>query len=78
MCKKYHCSYYTIKDILSLHNIKLGKTFNRCKLTENDCKNAFLLYTQGMSTKDIAERFHVDKTTIYSMFKKYGFDYHTV
>lgn len=74
--QKYHTSFSTLKKILSLHGINKGK--KHFKLTEKECLKAIDLFNQGYEIKIIAKHFKVDKCTIYSLFKRYHVNYHTV
>lgn len=74
--QKYHTSFSTLKKILSLHGISTGK--KHFKLTEKECLEAIGLFNQGYEVKNIARHFEVDKCTIYSLFKRYHVNYHTV
>lgn len=74
--QKYHTSFSTLKKILSMHGIKEGKKY--FKLTEKECLEAIGLFNQGYTVQNIARHFEVDKCTIYSLFKRYHVDYHTV
>lgn len=74
--QKYHISLDTLKKILSLHGISGSK--KHFKLTEKECLEAIDLFNQGYKANNIARRFEVDKCTIYSLFKRYHVNYHTV
>lgn len=74
--QKYHTSFSTLKKILSMHGIKEGKKY--FKLTEKECLEAIGLFNQGYTVQNIARHFEVDKCTIYSLFKRYHVNYHTV
>lgn len=74
--QKYHTSFSTLKKILSMHGISDSK--KHFKLTEKECLEAIDLFNQGYEVKNIARHFEVDKCTIYSLFKRYHVNYHTV
>lgn len=69
--KKYHCSYSIFTKILSLHGIDKKGKGTHFKLNEAKCLEAIKMFNTGNSVKQIAERFKVDKGTIYSLFKRY-------
>lgn len=73
---KYHCSYSTLLKILSLHGINTGK--KHFKMTSDECLEAIRMFNEGKKIPEIAKRFEVDKSTVYSMFKRYHVDYLTV
>lgn len=74
--KKYHCSYATFMKILSLHGISTNK--KHFKLTEKQCLTAIEMFNRGIVISQIAKHFKVNKSTIYSMFKRYHVNYLTV
>ena len=76
--KKYHCSYSIFTKILSLHGIDKKSKGTHFKLNEAKCLEAIKMFNEGNSVKQIAERFEVDKGTIYSLFKRYHVNYLTV
>ena len=75
---KYHCSYNTFTKILSLHGIDKKGKGTHFKLTEKQCLEAIKMFNDGKSVKFIAEYFEVNKSTIYSLFKRYHVNYLTV
>lgn len=76
---KYHISYATFKKVLSIHGIKqIRKDKHHYKLTSENCLNAMKMFNDGYSVQKIAKHFNVDKCTIYSLFKRYNFNYLTV
>ena len=75
---KYHCSYSTFTKILSLHGIDKRGKGTHFKLKESECLEAIKMFNIGKSVKQIAERFEVNKSTIYSLFKRYHVNYLTV
>lgn len=75
---KYHCSYNTFTKILSLHGIDKKGKGTHFKLKESECLEAIKMFNIGKSVKQIAERFKVNKSTIYSLFKRYHVNYLTV
>ena len=75
---KYHCSYNTFTKILSLHGIDKKGKGTHFKLNETKCLRAIKMFNEGKSIKQIAEHFEVNKSTIYSLFKRYHVNYLTV
>lgn len=78
LLSKYHCSYITFKKILSLHGIALKGCKGHFKMTNEKCLEAIKLFNSGISVQKISDKFNVDKSTIYSMFKRYHVNYLTV
>lgn len=74
----YHCSYNTFTKILSLHGIDKKEKGTHFKLSESKCLEAIKLFNEGKTIKYIAEKFGVNKSTIYSLFKRYHVNYLTV
>lgn len=75
---KYHCSYNTFTKILSLHGIDKKGKGTHFKLKNAECLEAIKMFNDGKTIKQIAERFEVNKSTIYSLFKRYHVNYLTV
>lgn len=76
-CQKYyHCSYATIMKVLSLHGISTNK--KHFKLNEKQCLTAIEMFNEGTKVQTIASYFNVDKSTIYSLLKRYHVNYLTV
>ena len=75
---KYHCSYNTFTKILSLHGIDKKGKGTHFKLKDAECLEAIKMFNDGKTIKQIAERFDVNKSTIYSLFKRYHVNYLTV
>lgn len=76
-CQKYyHCSYATLRKVLSLHGISTNK--KHFKLTDKQCLSAIEMFNRGIKVKNIARHFNVDKGTIYSLFRRYHVNYLTV
>ena len=75
---KYHCSYNTFTKILSLHGIDKKGKGTHFKLKESECLEAIKMFNDGKTIKQIAERLEVNKSTIYSLFKRYHVNYLTV
>ena len=73
---KYHCSYATLLKVLSLNGVSKGK-YN-FKLSEKECLAVIEQFNTGKKIKDIAHSFKVDKTTIYTILKRYNVNYLTV
>ena len=75
---KYHCSYNIFTKILSLHGIDKKGKGTPFKLNESECLEAIKMFNDGKKVKQIAEKFKVNKSTIYSLFKRYHVNYLTV
>lgn len=75
---KHHCSFNTFTKILSLHGIDKKGKGTHFKLSESQCLEAIKLFNQGKTVKYIAEKFQVNKSTIYSLFRRYHVNYLTV
>ena len=75
---KYHCSYSTFTKILSLHGIDKKGKGTHFKLKESEYLEAIKMFNDGKTIKQIAGRFEVNKSTIYSLFKRYHVNYLTV
>lgn len=76
--RKYHCSYATFTKILSVHGIKMKGKGTSFKLKEAECLEVIRLFGEGMKVQELARKFEVDKTTIYSLLKRYHVNYLTV
>lgn len=74
--QKYHCSYNTLLKVLSINGINKGK--KHFKLSDKKCLEVIKLFNEGISVKELASKFEVDKCTIYSLFKRYHINYLTV
>lgn len=72
---KYHCEYYTFKKILSLHGINQKGKGKAYKLNDKESLDAIKFFNEGMSVQNIANYFKVDKSTVYSLFKRYHVNY---
>lgn len=75
---KHHCSYNIFTKILSLHGIDRKGKGTHFKLTESECLEAIKLFNIGTSIQKIANKFKVNKSTIYSLFKRCHVNYLTV
>lgn len=75
---KYHCSYSTFCKILSLHGIDKKGKGTHFKLNEKKCLEVIKLFNSGYSIQKIASMFEVNKSTIYSILKRYHVNYLTV
>lgn len=73
---KHHCSYSTFCKILSTHGISRGK--KHFKLDKDKCLKAVELFKKGYKVPALARKFEVDKSTMYSLLRRYGVDYLTV
>lgn len=65
---KYHCSYYTLKKILSIHNINEGKKHR--KLKSKEINKIIDEYNNGASITELSKIFHINRTTIYKALKE--------
>lgn len=76
-CQKYyHCSYATFKKILSLHGVSTNK--KHFKLSDKQCLSVIEMFNKGNKIQNIARHFNVNKSTIYSLLKRYHVNYLTV
>lgn len=75
---KYHCSKATLNKILSIHGINRKGKGGKFKLTDKECLEAISDFNMGMTIKNIARKYEVDKCTIYSLFRRYHVNYLTV
>lgn len=75
---KYHCSFLTFKKILSLHGIDLKGYKGHFKMTPEECLEAIKLFNENVPIQKLANKYNVDKCTIYSMLKRYHVNYLTV
>ena len=75
---KYHCSYATFTKILSINGIDKKGKGTHFKLNSEQCLLVIKLFNEGKTVKELSERFKVDKSTIYSLFKRYHINYLTV
>lgn len=78
LMQKYHCSYSTFRKILSLHGITSRGNKGCFKMSDTECLNAIKIFNEGTSVQKIANKYKVNKSTIYSMLKRYHVNYHTV
>ena len=76
--RKYHCSYATFTKILSLHGIDRKGKGNHFKLSDSQCLEVIRLFNEGMTVQNLAKKFNVNKSTVYSLLKRYHVDYLTV
>lgn len=75
---KYHCSYNTFTKILSLHGIDKKGKGTHFKLKEAECLEVIRLFNSGIPVQKLANKFEVNKSTIYSLLKRYNINYLTV
>lgn len=80
---KYHADSRTIKRILVIQGIDIN-AYRGIKqtrkgafcLTDKECLEAIRLYTNNiMSVKDIAKKFQINLSTLYSLLKRYNVSY---
>lgn len=76
--RKYHCSYNTFLKVLSLHGIDKKGKGNHFKLSDKQCLEVIKKFREGAKVQTLAREYKVDKSTIYSLFKRYHVDYLTV
>lgn len=75
--RKYHCSYATFQKILSLHGISQKGCGGRFKLSDKQCLEVIRQFGNGRKVSELSKNFGVDKSTIYSLFKRYHVNYLT-
>lgn len=75
---KYHCSYATFTKILSINGIDKKGKGTHFKLNSDQCLKLIKEFNEGKSIKDLAKKFKVNRSTIYSLFKRYHINYLTV
>ncbi len=73
---KHHCSFNSFSKILSLHGISKGR--RHFKLKKEECLEVIRLFNNGAKVSDLSKKFEVDKTTIYSVLKRYNVNYLTI
>lgn len=81
LIKEYHCEWNTFKRILSKNGIEYNnkRDFKKVyKLNEKEFLKAVEMFKTGTKISEIAKHFKVDKCTIYSLFKRYQFNYLTI
>lgn len=75
---KYHTDARTIKKILVMHGINL-KAYRSLRqtvkgafcMTDEQCLEVIKMYNDNVPVKQIADKFEVNITTIYNLFKRY-------
>lgn len=75
---KYHADVSTIKRVLSINGIdfrmrrglKQTARGSFC-LTDSECLECIRLYNNGMLMKDLAKKFNINMSTLYSLLDKY-------
>lgn len=72
----YHCSFNTFNKILSLHGTSKGRY--KFKLKPIECLKVIEMVNKGTSVQKIAREMEVDKTTIYTILKRYNVKLPTV
>lgn len=73
---KHHCSYNVFTKILKMHGIQQGK--KHFKLSKSQCLDVLEMGKKGLTVREIAKHFGVDVGTIYSIYKRYQYNYLTV
>lgn len=76
LLSNYHCSFNTFNKILSLHGISKGRY--KFKLKPIECLKVIEMVNKGTSIQKIAREMEVDKTTIYTILKRYNVKLPTV
>lgn len=79
---KYKSDARTLQKILTLHgidlNIKRGVRNTRKNafcLTDKECLEVIKLYNSKTPVKDIAKKFEINITTLYSLLERYGVEH---
>lgn len=79
---KYSADTRTIKKILVKHGINLDiyrglkrTTKGAFCLTDEQCLEAIKLYNSNMTVKEIAKKYNINISTVYSMLARYGVTY---
>lgn len=75
---EYKCSYNTFTKILSLHGIIQKGKGKHFKLSDKKCLELIGEFNSGKTVSQLSKKYEVDKTTIYSLFKRYHVNYLTV
>lgn len=78
LLSKYHCSYNVFTKILSINGIDKKGKGNHFKLSDKQCLEIIKKFNEGEKVKSLASKYNVDRTTIYSIFKRYHINYLTV
>lgn len=75
---KYHADVKTIKRVLSINGVDfrmrrgLRQTARGSfKLTDSECLDCIKLYNEGMLIKDLAKKFNINVSTLYTLLDKY-------
>lgn len=76
LLNEYHCSFNTFNKILSLHSISKGRY--KFKLKPIECLKVIEMVNKGTSVQKIAREMEVNKTTIYTVLKRYNVKLPTV
>lgn len=76
LLNNYHCSLNTFNKILSLHGISKGRY--KFKLKPIECLKVIEMVNKGTSVQKIAREMEVNKTTIYTVLKRYNVKLPTV
>lgn len=76
LLNNYHCSLNTFNKILSLHGISKGRY--KFKLKPIECLKVIEMVNKGTSIQKIAREMEVNKTTIYTVLKRYNVKLPTV
>lgn len=75
---EYKCSYNTFTKILSLHGISQKGKGRYFKLSDKECLELIGEFNAGKTVSQLSKKYEIDKTTIYSLFKRYHVNYLTV
>lgn len=76
LLNEYHCSHNTFDKILSLHGTSKGRY--KFKLKPIECLKVIEMVNKGTSVQKVAREMEVDKTTIYTILKRYNVKLPTV
>lgn len=76
LLNEYHCSHNTFDKILSLHGTSKGRY--KFKLKPIECLKVIEMVNKGTSIQKVAREMEVDKTTIYTILKRYNVKLPTV
>lgn len=76
LLSEYHCSHNTFDKILSLHGTSKGRY--KFKLKPIECLKVIEMVNKGTSVQKVAREMEVDKTTIYTILKRYNVKLPTV
>lgn len=76
LLNEYHCSHNTFNKILSLHGASKGRY--KFKLKPIECLKVIEMVNNGTSIQKVAREMEVNKTTIYTILRRYNVKLPTV